>query len=70
MQYAVKGTDEQWKNVLDGKDVLASGSVSIRSVREKRKSVDDEDIDREANNEKKLLSTSSSKKNKKKKSKR
>jgi len=73
MQYAVKGSDKQWKDALGGKAVPSSGSVSIRSVREKRKSIDDEDIDREANKERILSSSSSSSKkskNKKKKTKR
>ena len=64
MQYAIKGSDEQWNNALDGKEIDATGTVSIRSVREKRKSVDVEDFEKEALSEHK---TNSSKKSKKKK---
>jgi N-acetyltransferase 10 len=48
MQYAVKGSDEQWKQLLKGKDVTAAGTVQIQDVREKRKAVDDADIENEA----------------------
>jgi hypothetical protein len=51
MQYAIKGTDKQWKNALDGKDINASGTIQIRSVREKRKKVDETDFEREAEND-------------------
>jgi N-acetyltransferase 10 len=48
MQYAVKGSEEQWSKALDGKDV--GDSVQIHSfveTREKRK-LDSQDIEREA----------------------
>jgi N-acetyltransferase 10 len=51
MQYAIKGSDEQWKEVLNGKDMNESGTVAIRSVRQKRKIVDTEDFEREAKHE-------------------
>jgi N-acetyltransferase 10 len=64
MQYAIKGSDEQWNDALDGREVDANGTISIRSVREKRKSVDVEDFEKEAKSEHK---TGSSRKIKKKK---
>ena len=55
MQYAIKGSDEQWTKALDGKEVGESGgTVQIKSVREKRKTVDEQDFEREANSEKSL----------------
>ena len=62
MQYAIKGSDEQWEKILDRREVGETGMVSVRSVREKRKAVDAEDMEKEAEHEKK-----SSKKSKKKK---
>jgi N-acetyltransferase 10 len=64
MQYAIKGTDDQWSQALDGMQVNEAGTVSIRSVREKRKNVDAEDIEKEGTTERKM------KKSKKKKSRR
>ena len=63
MQYTIKGSDEQWEQILDGKEVSETGMVTVRSVREKRKAVDAEDMEKEAQHEKK----GSSKKSKKKK---
>ena len=62
MQYAIKGSDEQWEKILDGRELGETGMVSVRSVREKRKAVDAEDMEKEAQHEKK-----GSKKSKKKK---
>jgi N-acetyltransferase 10 len=48
MQYAVKGSEEQWNKALDGKDI--GNSVQIHSLvkaREKRK-LESQDIEREA----------------------
>ena len=42
MQYAVKGSDDQWSKALDGKKLDGPGAVQIQSVREKRKLEDDE----------------------------
>jgi N-acetyltransferase 10 len=70
MQYAIKGTDEQWGKVLEGKEIGETGTVSIRSVREKRKALDAEDFEKEAKVDRKSNSNSSSKKGKKKKSRR
>lgn len=66
MQYTIKGSNEQWEKVLDGKDVSGTGMVSVASVREKRKSVDLEDMEKEDENDKKGKKT----KKKKKKSRR
>jgi N-acetyltransferase 10 len=65
MQYAVKGTDEQWDMALEGKDVEGPATVSIRSVRDKRKTVDLADIEKEG-----TIDRKGSKKSKKKKTKR
>lgn len=53
MQYAVKGSDEQWSKVLNGRDVTESGTVKIHGVREvgEKRKLGSEDIEREANNE-------------------
>ena len=53
MQYAVKGSDEQWSKVLNGEDVTDSGTVKIHSVREvgEKRKLDSEDIAREADYE-------------------
>ena len=67
MQYAVKGSDEQWEKALDGKDNVideSSGTVQIRSIREKRKSLDDEDFEKEAQFEQQSKKAGKSKKKK------
>ena len=49
MQYAVRGTDDEWAKALEGKDV-DGGTVQIMSMQEKRpgkRRVNDEDIQRE-----------------------
>lgn len=53
MQYAVKGSDEQWNKVLNDKDVLNSDTVKIHSIREvgEKRKLDSEDIAREADYE-------------------
>lgn len=66
MQYAIKGSDKQWDKILDGKEITETGMVSVQSVREKRKAVDAEDMEKEAEHEK----VGSKKSKKKKKSKR
>eukprot|EP00980_Cylindrotheca_fusiformis_P011822 scaffold2816_cov121-Cylindrotheca_fusiformis.AAC.38 len=48
MQYAIKGSDEQWEKALKGKEISESGTIQIQSVRAKRKQVDDEEIEKEA----------------------
>ena len=71
MQYAVKGSDEQWTKVLNGKDIADSGTVKIhstRQVREKRK-LDSDDIQREVDYQT-PKSKSKEKKNSSKKSKK
>lgn len=50
MQYAIKGSDKQWNEALDG-EINEAGTVSIKSVREKRKLVDTEDFEHEAKHE-------------------
>jgi N-acetyltransferase 10 len=47
MQYVVKGTAEQWEKVLEGKESVGATPVQIESIREKRRSLNDIDIERE-----------------------
>ena len=49
MQYVVQGSDEQWEKALKGKEVDVDGSVpvKIQSVREKRRELNNADIERE-----------------------
>jgi len=72
MQYVVKGSKEQWDKALDGKDLDTDGpaTVSIHSVREKRKALDEEDFEREATNDKITPPKSGGKKKKGKSSKK
>lgn len=65
MQYAVKGSEEQWGRALSGRDIAEAGTVQIRSVREKRKGVDEEDFKREAEHQSKKAKSSKKKKKKK-----
>eukprot|EP00522_Entomoneis_paludosa_P018351 CAMPEP_0172451884 /NCGR_PEP_ID=MMETSP1065-20121228/9723_1 /TAXON_ID=265537 /ORGANISM="Amphiprora paludosa, Strain CCMP125" /LENGTH=1112 /DNA_ID=CAMNT_0013203855 /DNA_START=47 /DNA_END=3385 /DNA_ORIENTATION=+ len=68
MQYAIKGSDEQWSKLLDGKDVKAGpATVQIQTVRPKRKAVDEDDIEQEAQREKLGRKGSGGKKSKKSK---
>ena len=66
MQYAIKGSDEQWEKALEGKDISENGSLQIRSIREKRKGVDETDFEREAQSEPASKKSKSNKKKKKK----
>jgi hypothetical protein len=66
MQYAIKGSDEQWSKALNGKDISEAGNVQIRSVREKRKGVDDDDFAKEADKEPQSKKTKTGKQKKKK----
>lgn len=50
MQYAVKGSDDQWAKALDGKSLDGPGAVQIQSVREKRK-LEEDDLEKEATQE-------------------
>lgn len=70
MQYAIKGSDEQWSKLLDGKDVNEAGTLQIRTVREKRKALGDDEFTKEANTEKQLKKTKTSKKKRKSKGQR
>lgn len=67
MQYAIKGSDEQWSKILDAKDLEeGTGTVQISTTRTKRKAIDEEAMEKEAEKEK-LLQKSGSKKSKKSK---
>jgi N-acetyltransferase 10 len=48
MQYAIKGSSEQWKKALKDKEIKGSGTIQIQRVREKRKAVDEEAMQNEA----------------------
>ena len=50
MQYAVKGSDEQWAKALEGKSIQGPGTVQIQSVRTKRK-MDEEEVEKEMTQE-------------------
>jgi hypothetical protein len=50
MQYAVKGSDEQWAKALEGKTTGGPSTVQIQSVRTKRK-IDEEDMEKEIKQE-------------------
>ena len=55
-EYAVKGSDKQWSKALNGKDLEGgTGTVQIQTVRTKRKALDGDDIENEAEKEKQLL---------------
>ncbi|GKY97362.1 hypothetical protein MPSEU_000694600 [Mayamaea pseudoterrestris] len=70
MQYVVKGSSEQWKKALKDKDVGASGTIQIQSVREKRKAVDELAMQREAEKDGTLPPQSEKKSKKKQKGKK
>ena len=53
MQYVVKGSDEQWANVLEGKSLDGPATVQIQTVREKRK-IDEEQVEKEIQQEENL----------------
>lgn len=58
MQYAVKGSDDQWAKALDGKSIEeGTKTVQIQSVREKRK-LDDDDMEKEVSKEEELYKKS------------
>jgi hypothetical protein len=57
MQYAVKGSKEQWEKVLEGKSLDGPATVQIQTVREKRK-LDDEDVEKEMVQEEKMYQKS------------
>lgn len=70
MQYVVKGSDEQWRKVLDGHGHDGPGTVQIQSVRDKRRALEEDDIENEAKrDETKRSSGKKNKKSKKRKSK-
>jgi hypothetical protein len=57
MQYAVKGSDEQWAKVLEGKSLAGPAMVQIQTVREKRK-IDEDDVEKEMQQEENLYKKS------------
>lgn len=63
MQYAIKGSEEQWRDAIAGKDMNEPVTVSIRSSREKRKSVSDEDFEKESSNDAKKSKPGKKRKN-------
>jgi hypothetical protein len=65
MQFAIKGSDEQWSKALVGKEISESGTVQIRDVREKRKGVDETDYEHEAKSEPMSKKSKTSKQKKK-----
>lgn len=71
MEYAVKGSDEQWSKALEGKSVIGKSSgggtvVQIQESRPKRKLVDDDYVENESKKEKTLESKKGKKKKKSK----
>lgn len=72
MQYVVKGSEKQWSKALEGRGSDGPGTVQISDVREKRKAVDEDDMEHEASNDAAMDSSSkkSKGKGKKKKSRR
>jgi N-acetyltransferase 10 len=69
MQYTIKGSNKQWNEALGGGDMNEAGTVSIKSVREKRKLMDTEDFEHEANTESGMSKPGKSNKKKKAKTK-
>ena len=65
MHFAVKGSDEQWSKALEGKDISAPGNIQIKSVREKRKQLDEEDFQKAADIDRTTKKHKPSKKKKK-----
>lgn len=57
MQYAVKGSSDQWAKALDGTNLEGPGTVQIQSVREKRK-LDDDEVEKEMTQEESLYKKS------------
>jgi N-acetyltransferase 10 len=70
MRYVVKGSKEQWDKALEGKHLESENpsTVQIQSTRDKRKALDEEDLEREASNDKSTPSRGSDKKKKSKSS--
>ena len=62
MQYAIKGSDDQWKQLLKDKEINESGTVQIQSVRQKRKTLEGDDFEKEDNNDRKPKKTKKKKK--------
>lgn len=68
LKYVIKGSDQQWKKALEGRDSGGPGMVQISSVRDKRKAVDEADMEHEASNDSAMQAGSSSSAKKSKKS--
>ena len=56
MQYVVQGSQDQWDKALEGKKLLddeddQTGTVTISGIRQKRKVIDEDDVEREAAND-------------------
>lgn len=59
MQYAVKGSNDQWAKALEGKNLGMDGpnTVQIQGVRTKRK-IDEEEVEKEMTQEENLYKKS------------
>ena len=70
MQYAIKGSNEQWQDALEMQKVDSKGTIQIRSQGEgsimKRK-LNDDDIEKEVSNQSSSRKDKSSKKKKRSK---
>ena len=66
MQFAVKGSDEQWAKALEGREIRGPGTIQIESVREKRKQVNEDDFHKAADNDRVAKKRKSNKTKKKK----
>ena len=70
MQYAVKGSDKQWKQALEDKAIVdGPATVQIHTTREKRK-LDENDVEKEASKDPLSLARGGSSRKKGKKSKK
>ena len=47
MQYAIKGSEEQWSKALEDKEPEGAGTIKISSVRDVKRKLDARDIERE-----------------------
>ena len=48
MQYVIKGSDEQWCKALEKNELDVSGSVKISSVRDMKRKLNEQDIEKES----------------------
>ena len=70
MRYVVKGSDEQWKKALEGRELGGTGTIQISSVREKRKIEEEDEEGAKKSKEPKMPSSHKKSKKAKKKSRR